>query len=151
MLITKAFLLALMLETSKLSGLSPITEEELPSVSQLSQIELSDKVCGKNWDAKKHCEKYKALYFAETNELVYLNTLNMDTDFNKSIIVHELVHALQKKKHGTVLRSCQELVDMEAQAYTAQDHWMSIHGHYDTHQRDIVRFLKCPPLTEVSR
>lgn len=150
-MITQAVLLALMLETAKLSGLAPITEEELPLVTQVSQTELSEKVCGKDWDPKKHCEKYRALYFAETNELVYLNTLNMDTDFNKSILVHELVHALQRKKHGVILKSCQELVDMEAEAYVTQDRYMSVHGHYDTHLRNIIQYLKCPPLTEVKR
>lgn len=151
MILELALAFSLMLEAAKLSQLAPITKEEMPTITQLSQVELANRICGENWDPKKHCERYMAAYWPDTNELVYADAIKLETDFGKSMIAHEMVHVLQKKKHGSVVRSCQELVDMEKEAYIVQDHYMYIHGHYDTHMRDMVRNLVCPPITEVNK
>ena len=151
MLITAAVIFSLMLEAAKLSGFEPVTKEELPIVTQLAPAELANKICGENWDVKRNCGKYKAAYFSETNELVYSDDINLDSDLGKSIIVHELVHVLQAKRFGTEKKTCDQLIDMELQAYTTQDRYMILHDHFDTHLRSIIPHMKCSPLTESKR
>ncbi len=93
----------------------------LPEVHALSQTEIQRRLCD-----GRPC-RIKAFYHPDAGVLVD-ETLDLQNDaFDRSILLHELVHHLQKTtdKFGIVRSFCSRRISEELEAYEIQNRYLS--------------------------
>ena len=93
----------------------------LPEVHALPQVEIQRRLC-----ASRPC-RIKAFYHPESGVVVD-ETLDFQNDpFDRSILLHELVHHLQKTtgKYQIVTNFCSRRISEELEAYEIQNRYLS--------------------------
>lgn len=92
-------------------------EIEQPKLNQVSQQKIMDTVCmGKRCGAQA--------YYDDNNETVFiLESLDLVSSYmDRSYVLHEMVHHVQKKKYGVTAKStdCNYRLALEREAYEIQ-------------------------------
>ena len=93
----------------------------LPEVHSLPQYEIQRRLCG-----GRSC-RIKAYYHPEAGVIVD-ETLDFQNDpFDRSILLHELVHHLQKTtgKYEIITSFCSRRISEELEAYEIQNRYLS--------------------------
>lgn len=84
-----------------------------------------------------------AAYIIEQERIVYRADLDLESDSDNSFIVHEYVHALQRRHLGERLfESCRSVLDAERQAYQAQQRYLQDRGQL-LRVGDRLRYVTC--------
>ena len=92
-----------------------------PRVETLPSAQLQDRVCG------KPCRVFA--WYAPEGAIYLDKSLNLKGDmYARSILVHELVHHIQRMRTGRRARDCGEWSTRERRAYAIQAHWLKVHG-----------------------
>lgn len=127
-------LLAVLLSAAiSLSGLQPMTVDELPAILRVSHEEMKREVCPRD---PASCQGIAAIFDADRQRILIDETLNMDMADDNSFVVHELVHVLQYRQRGSwMYANCTESMDTEAQAYQVQNAYLRRAGR-------LVRFYQ---------
>jgi hypothetical protein len=95
--------------------------DRLPEVHALSQTEIQHRLCG-----GRAC-RVKAYYHPESGVVVD-ESLDFQNDaFDRSILLHELVHHLQKTtgKYEVVTSFCSRRISEELEAYEIQNRYLA--------------------------
>ena len=96
--------------------------QKLPDMIQVKHSYLETNACG-----GKSCN---VLGLYDGQNTVYLDDrMKLDSVAEKSIVVHEFVHFLQKKS-GVFGASCQDAIAQEREAYAVQQEFLTRHGIY---------------------
>lgn len=92
-----------------------------PRVEALAPAELQQRVCSSK------CQVF-AWYSPEGT--IYLdNRLDLKGNvYSRSILVHELVHHIQRLRTGRRAQNCADWANRERQAYAIQAHWLRLRG-----------------------
>lgn len=94
----------------------------------------------------ERCTRQKGLvaaYIIEQHRIVYRDELDLNNDADNSFIVHEFVHALQKRHFGDrMFDTCQGVMTLERQAYGAQQRYLESRGQL-LRVGDRLRFVTC--------
>lgn len=93
----------------------------LPAIKPATQAELIAIMCPKTLK----CPAPTAVYVKRT--VYYEERLNLEDEYNRSIIVHEMVHYLQAT-NGWLATSCDSLMLHEDQAYRVQYRYLLAHN-----------------------
>jgi hypothetical protein len=116
----EALLTAIITWLSVNFGLPP--DYELPTVARLSNAELVEIRYGDIEPSKQR--EVVAVYDDATETILLSDTWTGRTPADQSVIVHEMVHHLQKRAH---LRfECETA--REQKAYAAQEAWLQLFG-----------------------
>lgn len=130
---------------SVLSGYPALPPDGIPSVSFLSEAEITAEVCK---DDPENCRKLAAFYHTDTNRIAVLNTLDMENDTDNSFLVHELVHALQFRSRGdAIFATCPAARETEREAYAVQNAYLKRQGQFARFGEGL-RFWTCPEDTQ---
>lgn len=94
------------------------------------------------WVCGKPC-KVMAWYAPEGT--IYIdNRLNVAKHVGaRSVVVHELVHHVQRRTHGGRAQSCEEWMQREQEAYATQAIWLRSKGVRARNITFQARFLRC--------
>ena len=92
-----------------------------PRVEALAPAELQQRVCGR---------KCRVFAWYSPEGAIYLdNRLDLKRNiYARSILVHELVHHIQRLQTGRKAQNCGEWSQRERRAYAIQAHWLKVHG-----------------------
>ena len=98
--------------------------EHPPQIKMVSHAWLEQEAC-----FGRHC---KVLGWYRGGNVIYLDSrLDIKKTFDGSILVHELVHYLQKKNGGYMPSlGCGYAVDLEREAYAVQQEYLVRQGIY---------------------
>lgn len=84
-----------------------------------------------------------AAYLIGQHRIVYRNDLDLNNDLDNSFLVHEYVHALQRRHYGERLfSSCAGVWRAEKQAYAAQQRYLNARGQL-LRVGDPLRYFRC--------
>lgn len=113
-----AFAAELLLGVLVMMGEPPL---DPPRVQALEPAQLQDRACG------RACRVF-AWYSPEGT--IYLdNRLDLKRKlYDRSILVHELVHHVQRLRTGHRAQNCPEWSARERRAYAVQAHWLRVRG-----------------------
>ncbi len=121
-----------------LSMNSPAMVVSDPVIRQLSASDLQHKVCG------KPC---RVLAWYGPDGVIYIDS-RVDPKRNivaKGILLHELVHHVQREARGGNAESCVEWLRRERQAYRIQAQWLFDNGIDASPLIWQVRTVRCNP------
>ncbi len=110
-----------------------------PVIQQLQPDDLQQRVCG------KPC---RVLAWFSPDGIIYIDA-RMNPISNiaaRGVLLHEIVHHLQRHSLGTDAQSCKEWLRRERQAYEIQAHWLYQRGIDPTALMWQVRTMQCHPL-----
>lgn len=83
-------------------------------------------------------------WYSPTGTVVVDNRLDLSNDLRaRSILVHELVHHVQRMREGVRARNCEDWQKREADAYRIQATWLHEHGIPAGDMVRQVRLLRC--------
>lgn len=92
-----------------------------PELVLLSSPELQSLVCGRPCPVQGWYSPEGVVYIAAE--------LDMERSLlARSILLHELVHHLQRNRHGRQARNCREWVEREYEARLIQSRWLAAEG-----------------------
>lgn len=111
---------ALMHAAALLSGYTEPTS--LPRVDAVSHSALEVMMCG---HTAAKCDVPTAIYYKGT--VFYDKSMNLDSEYERSIIVHEMVHYLQDRNRWQGV-DCINRIAREDQAYRLQYQYLLQHG-----------------------
>ena len=116
---------------------------EAPALEALPDEELKGIVCTDL--AEYACRGLVAAYEPGRKRIVYLATLDMRLAFDRSFIVHELVHWLQHRDgQAHAGASCRAVMAAEREAYAAQNRYLH-HHKVGRRMGGMMKFVGCPP------
>lgn len=121
-----------------LSMNSPAMVVSDPVIRQLDASELQHRVCG------KPC---RVLAWYGPDGIIYIDN-RVDPQRNivaKGILLHELVHHVQREARGGNAESCMEWLQREHQAYRIQAQWLFDNGIDASPLIWQVRTVRCNP------
>lgn len=120
-------LLAVLLSAAiSLSGLPPISADELPAIVRVSHEEMKREVCPRD---PASCNGIAAIFEPERQRILIDVALNLDLTDDNSFVVHELVHVLQFRQYGSLMyANCAASMNTEAQAYQVQNAYLKREG-----------------------
>ena len=123
-------LLAVLLSAAiSLSGLPPISADELPAIVRVSHEEMKREVCPRD---PASCKGIAAIFEPDRQRILIDNALNLDLTDDNSFVVHELVHVLQFRQfrqYGSLMyANCAASMNTEAQAYQVQNAYLKREG-----------------------
>lgn len=98
------------------------TEPEMPDMRAVTHAELQIFMCGK---VQKECHVPTAIYFG--HHIFYDQSINLDVEYGKSVIVHEMAHYLQDV-NGWGQLDCVNMNSRETQAYLIQYRFLYSRG-----------------------
>lgn len=125
----------------RLTGLPPIAEADLPQVIAMSKENITLEMCP---ERPTQCDTLVALFEPAKYRVLYRDTLNLTKTFDRSFLLHELVHVLQFKAKGPgIFFSCKERLLAEREAYFTQDRFLAESG-LEIRVRGALRFMRCP-------
>ncbi|MBL8484197.1 MAG: hypothetical protein JNJ60_18515 [Rhodocyclaceae bacterium] len=128
----------------KFSGLPSMAVEQLPSFERVSRAEMHHTVCPES-QADHGCAGIMAVFDTERNRILYLDTLDLEKPADNSFLLHEIVHALQYRQHGTAIYAdCAALLATEQQAYAAQNAYLRREGVF-MRVGEVLRYTTCAP------
>jgi hypothetical protein len=132
-------LVGLLLWISQHSSFEYKAEMGLPVVEQVSQLELAELFVGKGNKAQGFLSKddkervYKSLassleavYAADKNTIYLGKKIDPQSAYGRSVVVHELIHFLQKTHQAETTVACRNA--LEKDAYLIQADYMKQHG-----------------------
>lgn len=106
---------------------------DLPTLFPVPQSYLKERFCSEDF-----CS---AIYYKE--QIIYDNRLVLRDPVHRSIILHELVHHIQRIKHGPT-RSCELWFKNEIEAYDIQSKYLKQQKVSTDVIKDVFDSLKCP-------
>jgi hypothetical protein len=116
---------------------------EAPTLQALPEEQLKQIVCA---DLAEHaCRGLVAAYEPARQRIIYRDTLDMRRPFDRSFIVHELVHWLQHRDgQAPAGAACRAVLAAEREAYAAQNRYLH---HYRVGSRVGIglNFIGCEP------
>jgi hypothetical protein len=118
------------------AGAAPLAP---PVIQQLEPEELQARACGK---------KCNVLAWFGPDGVIYIDK-RVDPEVNKvarGILLHELVHHVQKQQLGNNSSDCKEWLRREREAYEIQAHWLFKQGIDPTPLMWQVRTMQCHPM-----
>ena len=90
------------------------------------------------------CDTLVALFEPAKYRVIYRSSLNLSKPYDRSFLLHELVHVLQFKARGPgIFFTCKERVAVEREAYFIQDRYLAESG-LEIRVRGALRFMRCP-------
>lgn len=109
---------------------------DAPRVVAIEPAELQQRVCG------QACRVYA--WYAPDG-MIYLDSrLNPETSIMaKSVLVHELVHHIQRMRLGGPAADCDEWARREREAFGIQASWLRMNGLYPNHNWFRSRQVTC--------
>jgi hypothetical protein len=122
------------------AGAAPLAP---PVIQQLEPEELQARACGK---------KCNVLAWFGPDGVIYIDK-RVDPEVNKvarGILLHELVHHVQKQQLGNNSSDCKEWLRREREAYEIQAHWVVQAGHR-SHTADVASAHHAVPSNGVWR
>jgi hypothetical protein len=124
----------------KFSGLPAIPVAQLPSIRLVSAEYISSKVCP---DDKNGCTGLVAVFDTDDYVILVRDSLDLETTFDNSFLLHELVHVLQFKSRGAaIFRNCLTAIRTESEAYKAQNAYLQHEGQFARFGEGL-RFATC--------
>lgn len=115
---------------------------EAPALDALPADELLRVVC--HGRAPEACRGLVAAYEPARRRIVYLATLDMRQHFDRSFIVHELVHWLQHRDGLAQAEApCRAVAAAEREAYAAQNRYL-YHHRIGRRVGGMLKFMACP-------
>jgi hypothetical protein len=109
---------------------------EPPPMYAIEPRVLQMQVCGKPCKVMAWYSPDGSIYI--DNRLDVANHMG-----DRSVVVHELVHHVQRVSLGTEAQDCDEWMRREREAYTAQAHWLRSKGLRAGNITLQARFLRC--------
>jgi hypothetical protein len=135
-------ILSLILWATQNSGLA-YSGQALPEIKQVSNVELAEVIFEGNVPAGYQEYQLAALYQNNLNRIYVSNVIDIDSDYGKSVLLHELVHFLQYKVGYHENNDC--LRSLEVDAYRLQNKYLVSNGHQPTiSAMDIFFRSVCP-------
>lgn len=125
----------------RITGLPAISEAEMPQMISMSKEAITQEMCP---ERPTQCDTLVALFEPSKYRVIYRDNLNLAKPFDRSFLVHELVHVLQfKAKGASIFASCKARVQAEREAYLSQDRFLAEHA-VEIRVSGTLRFMKCP-------
>ncbi len=123
----------LLLSVLAMLGQGPLDN---PRVTMLEPQKLQERVCG---------GKCRVLAWYAPEGTIYLdNRLDLKRNvMARGVLVHELVHHIQRLRTGRKARDCTEWRDREHKAYTIQAFWLRDQGIRSTALMLQARLILC--------
>ncbi len=85
-------------------------------------------------------------WYAPHGTIYIDNRLDIETRMeHRSIVVHELVHHVQRARFGSAAKDCDDWLMREREAYLAQARWLRSKGLGSGNVGLQVRMLRCAP------
>jgi hypothetical protein len=139
--VINANLLAYLLSAAvKFSGLPAIPVAQLPPIRLVSTEDISNKVCP---DDKNRCANLVAIFDTADYVILVRDSLDLESTFDNSFLVHELVHVLQFKSRGAdIFKDCPTSIRTESVAYKAQNAYLQREGQF-ARLGEGLRFATC--------
>lgn len=136
-----ANLLAYLLSAAvKFSGLPAIPVGQLPPIRLVPPEDIASKVCP---DEKNRCAGLVAVFDTDGYVILVRDSLDLETTFDNSFLLHELVHVLQFKSRGAAIFSnCRTAIRTESEAYKAQNAYLQHEGQFARFGEGL-RFATC--------
>lgn len=125
----------------RITGLPAITDAEVPQLISMSKEAITQEMCP---ERPSQCDTLVALFEPLKYRVIYRNTLNLTRPYDRSFLVHELVHVLQfKAKGASIFASCKARVLAEREAYLSQDRFLAENA-LEIQVSGALRFMQCP-------
>jgi hypothetical protein len=125
----------------RITGLPAISEVEMPQLISMSKEAITQEMCP---ERPSQCDTLVALFEPLKYRVIYRNTLNLTKPYDRSFLVHELVHVLQfKAKGASIFASCKTRVMAEHEAYKTQDRFLAEQA-VEIRVSGALRFMHCP-------
>ena len=116
---------------------------EAPALEALPDEALRQIVCTEL--AEHACRGLVAAYEPARKRIVYRASLDMRLAFDRSFIVHELVHWLQHRDgQAHAGAGCRAVMAAEREAYAAQNRYLH-HHKVGRRMGGVLNFVGCPP------
>jgi hypothetical protein len=126
----------------RMTGLPAIPEAELPQILSMTKEAITQEMCP---ERPSQCDTLVALFEPVKYRVIYRDTLNLRRTFDRSFLLHELVHVLQFKAKGRgIFETCQSRMQAEREAYFTQDRFLAEHA-IEIRVGGALRFMNCPP------
>ena len=122
----KEILLSLVVWISQHSGLT-YNDQLLPDVAHVSNNTLANIMFSGNVPAGYDEYGLMALYNHDNNTIYITDTIDLDTDYGKSVLLHEMVHYLQFTNGRNDEVMC--LRALENNAYQLQNSFLQSYGY----------------------
>lgn len=124
----------------KFSGLPAIPAAQLPPIRSVPAEYISSKVCP---DEKNGCKGLVAVFDTDDYVILVRDSLDLETTFDNSFLLHELVHVLQFKSRGAdIFKDCPTSIRTESEAYRAQNAYLRHEGQFARFGEGL-RFASC--------
>jgi hypothetical protein len=131
----------LLIAAVRLTGLPTLSDADLPPVLAMSKEAITQEMCPLR---PAGCDTLVALFEPGKYRVIYRNTLDFSKPFDRSFVLHELVHVLQfKAKGASIFASCKAYVGAEREAYLTQDRFLAENG-VEIRVKGALRFMHCP-------
>jgi hypothetical protein len=125
----------------RITGLPAISEAEMPQLISMSKEAITQEMCP---ERPAQCDTLVALFEPLKYRVIYRNNLNLTKPYDRSFLVHELVHVLQfKAKGASIFASCKARVMAEREAYISQDRFLAEQA-VEIRVSGALRFMRCP-------
>jgi hypothetical protein len=125
----------------RLTGLPAVAEADLPQIVAMSKEAITQEMCP---ERPSQCDTLVALFEPAKYRVIYRNTLDLNKTFDRSFLLHELVHVLQFKAKGPIIFfTCKDRMSAEREAYITQDRFLAEKG-LEIRVGGTMRFMRCP-------
>ncbi|MEY8878688.1 MAG: hypothetical protein AB9M60_19430 [Leptothrix sp. (in: b-proteobacteria)] len=126
MVIDASVLAGLLATAARLSGLAPLDAAELPPLVALPPAELREQACPLT---PQNCGALVALFDAEAPRILVTDQLDVQDARDRSVLVHELVHVLERRPAGSGdVADCEASLRAERRAYRVQNAYLQEQG-----------------------
>jgi hypothetical protein len=103
----------------RVTSLPAVAEADLPQMIAMSKEAITQEMCP---ERPAQCDTLVALFEPAKYRVLYRNTLDLNKTFDRSFLLHELVHVLQFKAKGpSIFFTCKDRLLAEREAYITQD------------------------------
>jgi hypothetical protein len=125
----------------RVTSLPAVSEGDLPQMISMSKEAITQEMCP---ERPSECDTLVALFEPAKYRVLYRNTLDLNKTFDRSFLLHELVHVLQFKAKGpSIFFTCKDRLLAERQAYMTQDRYLAEKG-LEMRVGGALRFMRCP-------
>ena len=107
----------------------------MPRVIPATQDEMQELMC-----PGEECN-VSGVYFS--NKIYYLKGMDLNDPINRSILVHEFIHHIQRDIHGDTT-DCERWYSNEHEAYSKQKQYLMKKGINTAFMNRYAEVLKCP-------
>lgn len=115
----------------------------MPQLISMSKEAITREMCP---ERPSQCDTLVALFEPLKYRVIYRDNLNLAKPYDRSFLVHELVHVLQfKAKGASIFASCKARVLAEREAYMSQDRFLAENA-VEIRVSGALWFMKCPEM-----